>query len=283
MAEITLGGQAVIEGVLMRTRTHYAVAVRNEKGKIVTKREPISTASDKFKLLKLPLLRGVLALYETLAVGFRALMYSADVSSGSEEKLSRRAMAFAVFLSMLLAVAIFIALPFFLASLVTRQNLAFNLLDGLLRLVALFSYLLVISLFRDVRRLFQYHGAEHMTIHAYEHKERLVPQNIRKYPTMHPRCGTSFLLIVVILSILVFSIITSDSFVVKFFSRILLVPVIAGASYELLKFSAKHRNNPAIKPLTLPGIWLQYITTKRPDSRQIEVAVASLKALVKNS
>lgn len=283
MAEITLGGQAVIEGVLMRTKTHYAVAVRNEAGKIIVKREPIVTASDRFRLLKLPLLRGVLALYETLVIGFKALMYSADVSSGEDEKLSRKEIAFSIFLSIFLAVGIFIALPFFLASLITKHNLAFNLLDGLLRLVALFGYLIAISRFRDVRRLFQYHGAEHMTIHAYEHKEKLVPKNIRKYPTMHPRCGTSFLLIVVILSILVFSLITAEGFVAKFFSRLLLVPVIAGLSYELLKFSARHQASRLVKPLTLPGIWLQYITTKRPDNKQIEVAVASLNSLVKNS
>ncbi len=283
MAEITLGGQAVIEGVLMRTRTHYAVAVRNEKGKIIVKKETIVTASERFKLLKLPILRGVLALYETLVIGFGALMYSVDVSSGEGEKLSRKEIAFSIFLSILLAVGIFIALPFFLASLITKHNLAFNLLDGLLRLVALFGYLIVISFFRDVRRLFQYHGAEHMTIHAYERREKLVPTNIRKYPTMHPRCGTSFLLIVVILSILVFSLITADGFVLKFFSRILLIPLVAGLSYELLKFSAKHQGSVLVKPFTLPGIWLQYITTKRPDSSQIDVAVASLNALVKNS
>ncbi len=283
MAEITLGGQAVIEGVLMRTKTHYAVAVRNPKGRIIVKKEEIATSSNKFKLFRLPLVRGVLALYETLSVGFKALMYSADISSGEKEKLSGREMAFAILLSVLLSVAIFIALPFFLASLMTKQNLAFNLLDGLLRLAALFGYILVISRFRDVQRLFQYHGAEHMAIHAYEHKERMIPKNIRKYQTMHPRCGTSFLLIVVILSILVFSLITAEGFLMKFFLRLLLVPVIAGLSYELLKVSAKHQNRRFIRPLTLPGIWLQLITTKRPDDRQIGVAVASLKALVKNS
>ncbi len=283
MKELTLGGQAVIEGVLMRTKDKCSIAVRNPKGRIIVKKEKIATASEKFRFLKLPLLRGVLALYETLVVGFKTLMYSADVSSGEDGKLNGREMAFAVLLSAFLAVAIFIALPFFLASLVTKQNLAFNILDGLLRLAALFGYLLVISRFRDVQRLFQYHGAEHMVIHAYEHKEKMVPKNIRKYQTMHPRCGTSFLLIVVILSILVFSLITSEGFVMKFFSRLLLVPVIAGLSYELLKFSAKHQASVFIRPLTLPGIWLQYITTKRPDDGQIEVAVASLKALVKKS
>ncbi len=283
MAEMALGGQAVIEGVLMRTRDEYAVAVRNPKGRIIVKKGKIATASKKFRLLQLPLVRGVLALYETLVIGFKALMYSAGVSSGEKDGMSGREVAFAVLLSAFLAVAIFIALPFFLASLITKHSLAFNLLDGLLRLAALFGYLLAISGFRDVQRLFQYHGAEHMAIHAYERKEKLVRKNIRKHPTMHPRCGTSFLLIVVVLSIVVFSLITAEGFALKFFSRLLLVPVIAGLSYELLKFSAKHQDSQFVRPLTLPGIWLQRITTKRPDDRQIEVAVASLKALVKNS
>ncbi|MBS3132583.1 DUF1385 domain-containing protein [Candidatus Woesearchaeota archaeon] len=280
-AEITVGGQAVIEGVLMRTLKEYAVAVRNPKGKIIVKKEKIATASDKFKIFKLPFFRGILALYETLVLGFKALIYSAHVSAGENERLSGREMALAVFLSVALAVLIFIAIPFFFASLATEDNLLFNLLDGLLRLLALFGYLIFISFFRDVQRLFEYHGAEHMTIHAYEHKERLVPKNIKKHQTMHPRCGTSFLLIVVILSVLVFSLITSENFVLKFFGRLLLLPVIAGLSYELLKFSSKYQRNPLIKPLTLPGVWLQHITTKRPDGRQIEVAAASLKALVK--
>jgi len=281
--EITIGGQAVIEGVMMRTLKEYTVAVRNPEGKIIVKKEKIATASDKFKLLKLPFFRGILALYEAMVLGFKALIYSVHVSSGEEERLSKKEMAVAIILSVVLAVVIFIALPFFFASLATKDNLLFNLLDGLLRLLALFAYLIFISFFKDVRRLFEYHGAEHMTIHAYEHKEKLIPKSIKKYPTMHPRCGTSFLLIVVILSILVFSVVITDNFVLKFFGRLLLVPVVAGLSYEFLKFSSKYQSNFLVKPFTLPGIWLQYITTKRPDSKQIEVAVASLKALAKKS
>ncbi|MAG15710.1 hypothetical protein CMO88_01470 [Candidatus Woesearchaeota archaeon] len=282
MTEITLGGQAVIEGVLMRTKTHYAIAVRDDKGKIIVKKEPINTSSEKFKILKLPFLRGVLALYDTLILGFKALIYSAHISAGEKERLSKKEMAIAIFLSVILAVTIFIALPFFFASLATKENLLFNLIDGVLRLVALFGYLIIISLFKDVRRLFEYHGAEHMTIHAYEHKKELSFKKIEKYKTMHPRCGTSFLLIVVVLSVIVFSVITADNFLVKFLSRLMLLPVIAGLSYEILKFSAKNIDSYFVKPLTFPGIWLQYITTKRPDKKQIEVAVAALKALVKN-
>ena len=280
MKEITLGGQAVIEGVLMRTRTHYAVAVRNHKNRIVVRKERVSTASGS-KLLKLPFIRGVIALYETLVLGFKALLYSASVSAGKDERLSKKEIAVAMAVAVFFAIGVFIALPFFLASLATRDNLAFNLIDGLLRLAALLGYLAFISLFSDVRRIFQYHGAEHMTIHAYEKKKKLIYRNVVRYRTMHPRCGTSFLLIVVILSILVFSAITSDNFAVKFLSRILLIPVIAGSSYEILKFTAKHQNNPMVRPFILPGIWLQYLTTRRPDKSQIEVAVASLNALVR--
>ena len=278
MKELTLGGQAVMEGVLMRTKTHYAVAVRNPKNKIIVRKEKISTVSG--PLFKLPFLRGILTLYETMALGFKALLYSASVSAGEDEKLSKKEMAIAIAVAIVFAVGIFIAAPFFLASLATEGNLAFNLIDGVLRLAALLGYLFFISLFKDVRRIFQYHGAEHMTIHAYEQKKRLTPANVAKYRTMHPRCGTSFLLIVVILSIVVFSAITADNFAVKFLSRILLVPVIAGISYEVLKFTAKYSKNVLVRPFILPGIWLQYLTTKRPDKGQIEVAITSLKAVI---
>lgn len=277
MTEITIGGQAVVEGVLMRTKTEYAIAVRNPKKKIIVKKHKISTGSN--RLFKLPLLRGVLAMYETLVIGFKALIYSAQISAGEKEKLSKKEMAIAIVISIALAIGIFIALPFFFASRVTDDNLLFNLLDGALRLLALFSYLIVISFFKDVKRMFQYHGAEHMTIHAHEHGKKLTPKNIMAYPTMHPRCGTSFLLIVVIISVFVFSVVTAESLIIKFLSRLVLLPVIAGVSYEFLKLTAKYQSNPLIKPFTMPGIWLQYITTKRPNNKQIEVAVASLKAL----
>ncbi len=275
--EITIGGQAVIEGVLMRTLDEYAIAVRDPEGKIVTKKASINTSKKSFA--RFPIVRGMLALYETVAIGFKALIYSSQISAGEEEKFSKKEMSFAILLSLVLGIGVFIALPFFLASLATDDNFLFNVLDGILRLAALFAYLIFISFFKDVKRMFQYHGAEHMTIHAYEHDEILSAKNIRKYPTMHPRCGTSFLLIVVIVSVFVFSIVTAESHVVKFLSRLALIPLVAGISYEILKWSAKHENNFFIKPFTFPGIWLQYITTKQPDDRQIEVAVASLKEL----
>ena len=278
-SEITLGGQAVVEGVLMRNKTHYSVAVRNEKGKIVTKKKEIR--SSKNKISHLPVVRGMVALWETTAIGFSALIWSSQVAVGDDEKLSKKEMALAIIMSVALAIGIFIAIPFFIAHSATKDSFLFNIIDGILRLAALFGYLVVISFFKDVKRLFQYHGAEHMTIHAYEHDEKLIPKNIRKYRTMHPRCGTSFLLIVVIVSVFVFSLITAESIVVKFLSRLVLIPLIAGLSYEVLKFSAKHQKNPLIRPLTFPGIWLQYITTKQPDDKQIEVAVASLKELSK--
>lgn len=276
-SEFTLGGQAVIEGVLMRSKTHYAVAVRSLKGGIVVKREVIHPPS--LWLWKLPLFRGIVALYETLSIGFKALIYSASLSSGEDKALSKKELFMAVFLSVVLGVALFIALPFFIASAAFSHGFLFNLFDGFLRLAVLVSYLVFVSFFSDVRRIFQYHGAEHMVIHAFEHKDKLVAEKIRRFPTMHPRCGTSFLLIVVFLSVVVFSLITSESWAVRFFSRILLVPVIAGVSYEVLKFSARHRENAVLKFVSLPGIWLQYITTRQPDDSQIEVAVASLNAL----
>ena len=279
--EITIGGQAVVEGVLMRTKTHYAVAVRNPKKKIVVKKERVNSLARRSRIFLLPFFRGVAAMVETLSLGFGALMYSANISADDDKKLSRREMAFTVGFSIVLAVGIFVALPFFVADLVTSDSLALNIVDGVIRLVALVAYLLFISFFKDVRRMFQYHGAEHMTIHAYEKGKALTYRNISRFKTMHARCGTSFLLIVFIVSLVFFSVIVFESALMNFSLRILLIPLIAGVSYELLKFSAKHQGNFLIGLFTMPGIWLQYITTKRPDRDQVEVAVASLKALTK--
>ena len=279
--EITLGGQAVVEGVLMRTKTHYAVAVRNPEKKIVVKKEKINSFASKHKLFSLPFFRGIAALIETLSLGFKALIYSANVAADEDNKLSKKEMVITIIFSIALAVGIFVALPFFLANLIASSHFGLNVLDGVLRLAALIGYLFLISSLKDVRRMFEYHGAEHMTIHAYEKKKTLTYKNIERFKTMHPRCGTSFLLIVFIVSIMVFSLITFENPVSNFSLRILLIPLIAGVSYELLKFSSKHQDNFLIGLLIKPGVWLQYITTKRPDKNQVEVAVASLKALIK--
>jgi len=280
---LLVGGQAVIEGVLMRSKELAVVAVRTGSGKIVHKEWKLSPPGGFFRY---PLLRGVYVLYDTLVLGFRALAFSANASSGEDkpgaEVMGGREMFLSFALAILLAVALFVAAPLFLAKLVVDGNgVLFNLVDGVFRLLAFLAYLLFISMFRDVQRIFQYHGAEHMAIHAYEHGEKLLPSKIRKYPTMHPRCGTSFLLIVVIVSVMAFSVVNPAGFLPKFLSRIVLLPVIAGASYELLRLGARFGKNILMKAFVFPGLLLQRITTKEPDETQMLVAVAALKAVLR--
>lgn len=281
-----VGGQAVIEGVMMRSGNSTAVAVRTESGKIVTKGLKISPLSSKVRPLKYPMLRGIGVLYDTLVVGFKALSFSANASAGVDEKgeevIGKREMVLSFAFALVVGISIFVLGPFFLARLIAKNNtVLFNVVDGIFRLLAFVAYLVFISMFKDIQRIFQYHGAEHMTIHAYEHREKLIPLKIRKYPTMHPRCGTSFLLIVVLLSILVFSVVSPQGILLKLASRLLLLPVIAGASYEILRLGAKFEKSPLMQVLVFPGILMQRITTKEPDSSQIEVAIAALKAVTK--
>ncbi len=279
MAKLHLGGQAVIEGVLIRSPHHYSVAVRKPDGSISVKRERIK--SSKLQIAKVPFFRGVFALWDTLDIGFRALMYSANESSGENEKLGKTEVFATIGISILLAVALFIALPFYLSVLVAKNNsLLFNVIDGLLKAAVLVGYLFVISLFPDVKVMFQYHGAEHMAIHSYEAGKGNTVKDIRRFKTMHPRCGTSFLLFVLLLGIIVFSVVHFDNLALRFASRIILLPVIAAISYEVLKFSARHSESLLTKPLILPGILLQKITTKQPTDRQIEVAMASVKDVI---
>lgn len=283
---LLVGGQAVIEGVLMRTKEKTAVAVRAESGKIVSKLWGIVPLQQRLKLFKYPFVRGVGVLYETIAIGFKALTFSANVAAGEDGKgkdvLGRKEIFLSFAAAIMLAVLLFVVGPLFLTNiLVEGSGLLFNVVDGILRLLAFLAYLIFISLFRDVQRLFQYHGAEHMAIHAYEHHEQFLPVKIRKYPTMHPRCGTSFLLLVVIVGIFAFSLVNPAGFVPKVLSRLLLLPVIAGVSYELLRMGAKFEKNFFMKLLVFPGLLLQRITTKEPDNSQILVAVAALKAVLR--
>ncbi|MBI2145289.1 DUF1385 domain-containing protein [Candidatus Woesearchaeota archaeon] len=280
-----IGGQAVIEGVLMRSKEKAAVAVRSESGRIVDKEWKLRSARGFFRY---PVLRGVYVLYDTLVLGFKALSFSANAAAGEDEKgkdvLGKREMLVSFAFAIFLAVALFIAAPLFLTKAIVGGNgILFNLVDGIFRLLAFLGYLVFISMFKDVRRIFEYHGAEHMTIHAYEHHERLLPDKIRKYPTMHPRCGTSFLLIVILVSILAFSVVNPEGFVPKFLSRIVLLPVIAGLSYELLRLGARFEKNFVMRLFVFPGILLQRITTKEPDKGQILVAVAALKSVLRKS
>ncbi|RMF05714.1 DUF1385 domain-containing protein [Candidatus Woesearchaeota archaeon] len=281
-----MGGQAVINGVMMKSKTHYAVAVRKADGSIATMQSPLNSITErkKYKWLKKPVLRGIVYLTEMLIVGMKALAWSSQQSMDEdEEPLKKSEIAFTIVLSVLFGVGLFIVVPFVLTALVVEKGVLFNILDGVLRVAVFIFYLAAISLMKDIRTIFQYHGAEHKTVYCYEDNLPLTAKNVRRYSTRHARCGTSFIIIVLLISIVVYSFVTSESWLVRLGSRILLLPVIAGVSYEILKWSSKHVENPLLKVVTLPGLWLQHITTKEPDDKQIEVAIAALKEVLKAS
>lgn len=277
-----VGGQAVIEGVMMRTAKKMAVAVRNPKGKIVTKVEKLDLLSERMK--KWVFLRGLVNLIEMLVHGVKTLNYSADIATGEEKKEKTNWFFFLIILviSIGFGLLIFKFLPLLVAQLVNpRSNIAFNLIDGGIKLFVFVAYVYVISLMKDVRRVFSYHGAEHKTVNCYEAKEKLIVKNAKKYSTLNPRCGTSFIMIVIIISIVVYVFIPkSVPFMYKLLYRILLLPVIAGISFEVLKISAKYEKNFFFRLFVKPGVWVQKITTKEPDDKQLEVALVALKKVV---
>jgi uncharacterized protein YqhQ len=282
MKKCLIGGQAVIEGVLMKNDDKVAIAVRRPNKQIALKKERMHPLSKKLKFLAWPFFRGTVNLVETLVMGIHALNYSASQAvEGEDEKISKSEFAFTTILAVVIAVGIFIILPLYLTKLTKTTGVMFNLIDGVIRIALFLIYILAISAMKDVRRLFQYHGAEHKTVNCYESGEKITPANVKKYSTLHRRCGTTFLLIVFVISIIVFSFVTSDKMWVKFVARILLLPVIAGLSYEILKLGAKYPHNFLLNILVYPGLGLQKITTREPDKRQIEVAIKAFNAVVK--
>ncbi|MBU0470224.1 MAG: DUF1385 domain-containing protein [Nanoarchaeota archaeon] len=274
---MNVGGQAVIEGVMMRNKEKFAVAVRLPNGKIKIKKEKSSSFPNLFNVF---FLRGVVGLGYTLYDGVRALIWSSNQNLGKEEKLSKKEIIGTVFFSMLFSILIFVAVPFFSARMIHSEGFLFNLLDGFFRVALFIGYLLGISYMSDVKTLFQYHGAEHKSIHCYENGKELTVKNVKEFSRLHPRCGTSFLFVVLLLSIFVFTIILGPWWV-KLSGRVILLPAIAGISYELIKLSDKFKDNSLVKALITPGLWLQKITTKEPTDKQLEVGIASLKAVVK--
>jgi uncharacterized protein YqhQ len=280
MAKYSYGGQALIEGVLMRGRDAIAVALRHPDGRIVWAAEPLESGFRGKRAAKLPFVRGLVVLYETLVVGSRWLVRSAGLQAADEGvELGKGSVAVMLLITMGAVIGIFFLLPLFVASATTGGQSDFiqHLVEGLVRVALFIGYLLLISRASDIRRVFQYHGAEHMTIHALEHNDPLTVNAIRRYPTAHQRSGTEFLVIVIIISILAFSIVGKQEPIAMVASRILLIPVIAAVGYEILRFGAKRRSNPIIKALFLPGIWVQMITTKQPTDDMIEVAIVSME------
>jgi uncharacterized protein YqhQ len=284
MARTDFGGQALLEGVLMRGRGAIGVALRHPDGSIVATAEPLNSVLHRSRFARAPFFRGIVVLYETLVIGTRWLMRSGSVQAEGEGlEMGRGTIAATLLLTLGLAVGLFVLLPLFLAGVTTRatigpgQTLIEHLVEGLIRVVIFVGYLLAVSRSREIGRTFQYHGAEHMTIHALENEDPLDIEHVRKYPTAHQRCGTEFLVIFIILSIVMFSSLAGQNIWVSIVGRIALVPVIASIAYELLRFGARHRGNVVVRSLYLPGIWLQRITTRQPDDSMIEVAIASVR------
>ena len=281
-----IGGQAVIEGVMMRSPRAWTVAVRAPGKEILIKRNDLAELP---KPLKKPVIRGFVALVQALVIGIKALSFSAEKAAVDEtEKPSSFSMGIAVLISFVVGLGIFLFLPLYCTKLmgkafesISRNQILFNLVDGIIRIIFFIVYILLINTSKDIRRVFQYHGAEHKAVHAYEAGVELTPENVEGYSILHPRCGTSFLIIVMILSILAFSFIPKEwSFALKFLSRIFLMPLIAGVSYEFIKLSSKKINNLFIRVMTMPGLWLQRLTTRVPSRDQIEVAIEALKEVL---
>lgn len=278
-----VGGQAVIEGVMMRGKTHVAVAVRQPDGEISIDVRPVNSISDRYPILKKPFLRGVVSLVESLVMGMKALAYSAQVSGDEDEKLDSKEMALTIAVSAGLAILLFIVIPTwsmrFLTG-ITQDHMALNLAEGVLRMAIFLAYIAAISSMNDIQRVFQYHGAEHKTIYTYEAGLPLKVENVRPFSTLHPRCGTNFLMIVMLISMFIFTFLGWPSLLERIASRIILMPVIAGVSYELIRYAGAHTDNPLVRIAITPGLLLQKLTTRQPDDSQIEVAIASLKAVV---
>lgn len=281
---VNIGGQAVVEGVMMRAPENFVIAVRRPDKKIVVKKSIVSI--DKSSFFKKPFLRGLVGLYDALVLGMKALNFSAFHAMGEgSEKITKKEMFLGMFIGIGLGVLMFVFVPLLLTdllkyffSIIGESFLVFNAVDGVIRVIFFLIYVYVISFMKDIRRVFEYHGAEHKAIFTYENGLELTVENARKMGRLHPRCGTSFLLIVMVVSIFIFSLVPKEShFLIKFLSRIILLPVIAGVSYEILKLSSKYKDNFFVNMLIKPGLWLQKITTREPDDEQLEVALVSIR------
>ena len=350
--EIIVGGQAVIEGVMMRSPNSYAVSVRRPDGTIATKSERLPKLSEKYPLLKVPILRGSAVLIHSMILGVQALNFSASVAfeeaekegkdttmlnaaaqtgalavtshAVDEEKLAKAsdgqttlAMAGSIVFGLGFSIFLFVVLPLLITNFLfvyfgwenapavllnqaatqpwyldawhwlraymkpVRPSLWFNVVDGIIRMVFFVTYIFIMTLIKDIRRVFEYHGAEHKTVYAWEAGDELTVANVKRYPRQHPRCGTSFLMLVMLVSILVFSVVTFDTLLLNLISRIALVPLIAGISYEIIKLAGKKEASAFFSFITRPGLWLQNLTTKEPSDDQLEVAIHALKESLK--
>ena len=297
----SIGGQAVLEGVMMRGPKQIATAVRKSNGEIVMDIRPVSETVTKHKLNKIPVLRGVVNFFGSMVTGTKCLMFSADqydleddsyepskfekwLDDKLGDKIKDITIYFSVVIALIFSIGLFMMLPHFISSFagrLTENTVILNTVEGAVKMIIFMIYILLISRMKDIQRVFEYHGAEHKSIACYESGMELTPENAAKCSRLHPRCGTSFLLIVMIISIIFYACLpwANTHFGLRIVYRLLLLPVVAGVSYEILKFAGKS-NNKIVKILTKPGLFLQKLTTREPDESQIEVAIASLKAVI---
>jgi uncharacterized protein YqhQ len=279
-----VGGQAVIEGVMMRGVDWWSLAVRRPDESIGLHHYPLVSLMKRYPVLKLPVLRGMIALFESMVIGIRALMQSANESLGEEEEeLGKKEIGVTLVVAFAFAIGLFFIAPLFLTGLMERwlgEGFLFWMVEGFVRVGIFLVYLAIVTQIKDLRRVFEYHGAEHMSIHALEHGEELTVENVRKYETLHLRCGTSFLLIVLVVSIFVFAAVGRPPWYLLVLSRVVLVPLIAGISYEVIKFAGRHESSRAVRVIMAPGLALQWMTTKKPDRSQVEVAIAALEKII---
>ncbi|NLI60886.1 MAG: DUF1385 domain-containing protein [Clostridiales bacterium] len=297
MRKCNIGGQAVLEGVMMKAPDRMAIAVRKSDGEIEVISKEVKSIKDKYPVLNIPVVRGIVNFGETMVMGIRSLMDSAElygedgeeykpskfeswVSDKTGKKVEDVMVYFALLLALGFAVLLFMIGPALLTSFLGRaikSNIGKSLVEGLIRLSAFIIYILVISRMKDIQRVFQYHGAEHKVIHCYEHEEELTVENARKFTTLHPRCGTAFLLIVMVISILAFSFLEWNNIILRILIKLLLLPLVAGVSYEIIKWAGASESK-WVNIIMYPGLMLQKLTTKEPDDEQLEVAITSFFA-----
>lgn len=301
MKKTSIGGEALIEGIMMRGPNSTASAYRQTDGGIIIEKSGYQPLGKRYKILGIPVIRGVVNLLESLVIGIKALMHSADFIEIEEaepsktdiflekifgDKLKDAAIYFALVLALGLGIVLFMIVPNLFASLIKlagiESKVLLNVFEGIIRLVIFFSYIILISQIKDIKRVFEYHGAEHKTIHAYENEEELTVDNIAKYPTKHPRCGTAFLFLVMMISIIVFSFIGWHSVILNVLFRLMLVPVVAGISYEILKLAGRF-DNKLMTVISYPGMFLQNYTTREPHDDQIEIAIAALNGVLEDT
>ena len=282
ITDLAVGGQAVIEGVMMRDANKTATAVRLPNGEIEVETHPVTSIRERYPVLNLPLIRGSVIMVESLVIGMRALSFSAQAAGEEDEQMTKKEIAMTILFALVLASVLFIVIPTgaaHLAAAYTDDPVVFNLIEGGIRLLVFLLYIWGISFMGGIRRVFQYHGAEHKTIHCYEAGEALTVENVQKFPRLHPRCGTNFMLIVMVVAIVFHVFFGWPDLWLRILSRLAVLPVVAGVSYEIIRFAGRSENR-IVRIMITPGLWLQYLTTRPPADEMVEVAIESLKAVL---